>query len=400
MTSVWHRLFSRFIARLYFDRVTVLHAECLPHRGPTLYVGLHRNGAVDGFVFHSILPRATFLIARQLGESLLGRVFFTGIEVVRSKDKGDRSLNAEAMERCVAWLCSGGELFIFPEGTSTLGPRHLPFHSGAARIAMACLDAGSDVCVIPLGIAYDCPWEFRSRVEVVVGSPLSTLLRKDHGPEERLRELRGRLDTALESLGMNVESEDHWEAIQVMANLAALTTSVPYFHALKFLEQSVPNRLLTAWRSLEEEKRKAGPFLYHGAPLFPRAAVWQPLLALALLIPGVFAAALLNVIPLLGAWWAGKKFADDLNVVSLWRILAGIPLFLLWFLLLAVAATEFHRLYWFSVYVLVTLFGLIFYSRAKRLAVAVGNAFYCSELRPTFTALREALREELAHEIP
>ena len=32
-------------------------------------------------------------------------------------------------------LAAGGEVMIFPEGTSSLGPHHLPFKSGAASIA-------------------------------------------------------------------------------------------------------------------------------------------------------------------------------------------------------------------------------------------------------------------------
>src|ERR1041385_6496227 len=35
---------------------------------------------------------------------------------------------------------SGGELFVFPEGTSSLGPRHLPFKAGGAQLALDCLE--------------------------------------------------------------------------------------------------------------------------------------------------------------------------------------------------------------------------------------------------------------------
>src|SRR5262245_49559470 len=136
MTDAWYLGFRRFCNAVYFARVEVLHPERLPQSGAALYVGTHRNGAVDGFIYHAICPRSVFMISAQLRRSLIGRLFFDGIEVVRAKDraKSDDQTNAPAMQQCLELLRSGGELFIFPEGTSSLGPRHLPFQSGAARL--------------------------------------------------------------------------------------------------------------------------------------------------------------------------------------------------------------------------------------------------------------------------
>src|SRR5437016_840043 len=214
MTSFWHRLLARVLARLAFHRTSVLHPKRLPRRGPVLYLGLHRNGAVDGFVYSSVLPRASFMIASNLRKNLLGRLFFSGIEVVRAKDEGDRSENETSLARCREFLRSGGELFVFPEGTSTLGPRHLPFKSGAARLLLDALESGIDVTVIPLGITYESPTRFRSKVEVVVGEPVSTNLRGCVGPRERLVELKQRLEQALEDVGVNVESGEYLEKIE------------------------------------------------------------------------------------------------------------------------------------------------------------------------------------------
>ena len=48
MRRLWYRGCHWLCARIYFERITVLHPSRLPDGGPVLYLGLHRNGAVHG----------------------------------------------------------------------------------------------------------------------------------------------------------------------------------------------------------------------------------------------------------------------------------------------------------------------------------------------------------------
>ncbi|NTV96383.1 MAG: hypothetical protein HGA75_13370, partial [Thiobacillus sp.] len=152
-TPTGHRL-NRLLAGLFYHRIRVLHPERLPAAGPVLYLGLHRNGAVDGFVYGSKLPRAVFMISAQLRRNVIGWLFFRGIEVARGKDaeRGITVDNLAAITACVRHLTEGGALFVLPEGTSDLGHRHLPFQKGAARILYQTLAAGARPAVVPLGL--------------------------------------------------------------------------------------------------------------------------------------------------------------------------------------------------------------------------------------------------------
>src|SRR5215831_8308111 len=94
----WRGLFYWFITRVYFARITVLNRGRLPKEGPVLYLGLHRNGAVDGFVYHQALQGPTFMISTQLLRTWFARLFFTGIAVTRTKDEGDRAGNDQALQ--------------------------------------------------------------------------------------------------------------------------------------------------------------------------------------------------------------------------------------------------------------------------------------------------------------
>src|SRR4051812_3473804 len=159
MPQLWYRFLLRAITLIYYRRVRVVRlAAFSTGTEPTLFVGLHRNGAVDGMLYKRAFPRTVFLIARQLLRSWFARIFFTGIPVARSQDTADaasRRENPESMAHAVDHLVSGGQLFVLPEGTSDLGPRHLPFKPGAARILAATIDRGVTPRVIPVGIFYE-----------------------------------------------------------------------------------------------------------------------------------------------------------------------------------------------------------------------------------------------------
>src|SRR5258708_994491 len=85
------RPLAAFVGKLWYD--VKLHGR-LPERAPTIFVGLHRSGAIDGYVHLSALGGdIVFLVAANLLRNPLTRVLAVGIPVERAKDKGDRSGN-------------------------------------------------------------------------------------------------------------------------------------------------------------------------------------------------------------------------------------------------------------------------------------------------------------------
>ena len=394
--SAWYRIFHRVIVNFYFNRISLLHSERIPDSGPVLYLGLHRNGAVDGFVYNAVLRSCVYLVSTQLLRGLLARLFFTGIPVSRSKDKG-RTDTSESLLSGRDLLLADGRLFVFPEGTSDLGPRHLPFKSGAARILADFLETGRPITVVPLAIAYESPWSFRSNVEIVVGQPISTELSGEER-KKAVAALRKRITPALEELGVNVESEEYQELAQKIAYSATLGTKASYYETLKSLENHIPERIAAAWQELEAELEKAPaqPLRHQGVPLFPvgaRGVYWVLLLVTA---PFALTAFVLNLPPLLGACWAGRKFSDAPNTISLWRILIGAPLLMLW--VAAVAAATALTGHWLAgcCYAAISWLGLRSYYRVKKLAVAVYNSVRFPRLRKRVLETHRIVLDELS----
>jgi 1-acyl-sn-glycerol-3-phosphate acyltransferase len=392
MPLVWYRVVWRLICKVYFSRLTLLHGERRPAPGHgVLYVGLHRNGAVDGFVYAELLGDPTFLISTQLTRGWFARLFFRGIAVTRRQDAGDHEDNDASLQRCVELLRAGGVLFVFPEGTSTLGPRHLPFKSGAARIVLDCLERG-DVAfeVIPAGVHYECPWAFRSRAEVVLGPPLS-LAMEPGSPLQRLRTIQRRIAQGLEEVGINVESEEEQARIERLAYAATLGTPRSYFESLKGLERGVPEAMAEANSDLARMCAEHPLLRHQNVPLVPMSARWIYAGVLLIAGPVVLAALALNLPPLVAGWWAGKKFPDGRNVISLWRILVGIPALAIWAAAVLVTLALTGKLLWLGLYVVVTWLGLELYYRVKKLSVAVYNGILFPQMIPRLLAFRQRI---------
>jgi len=387
MPDLWYQFLSQLCAHFYFSRVEVL-PDAPGLSGPTLLVALHRNGAVDGWVYKSIFPHATFLIAAQLRKNFLAKIFFTGISVVREKNEGDRSANAASMKLCHDLLASGGILAIFPEGTSSLGPHHLPFKSGAARIAFEAWQRDLPLTVVPLGITYDAPSTFRSRVQVLVGDPLTP----DSFASLTLAELKHELSSRLEALGINVSSNDHYRDIRVLASF--VSPEISYHHVLKSLEFALPAVVQNSWPALRDSLASHNLLDSEKSPFSPRP-VLLTVSAVLLLAPFVFAAALLNAPVLIAADLAGRRLSDAPNVITLWRILVGAPLLVLWFFVALATALALDWPVGFHAYLILSAIGLFAYAPFKHNLRHSANALRFPTLCRDYLAFRSTLLQEL-----
>jgi 1-acyl-sn-glycerol-3-phosphate acyltransferase len=393
--STWHRAVCRFCSTLYFSRVRIIHAERLPAAGPVLYLGLHRNGAVDGFVYGAALRGPVFLISTQLRRGLFSRLFFAGIAVSRRGDEGDPQANRAALEECLALLRAGGRLFVFPEGTSSLGPRHLPFKSGAAHLILDFLATADapPLSVVPLGIHYERATSFRSGVEILVGRPVALDVPDGLNPLARLKAVQLALKAALEDVGINVASAAEQGRIERAARMASLALRRSHALALKRLESDQSSEIAEAWAGVENALRGAHPLRYHGLPLVGMAGpVAAAALIGALTLPGL----ILNVPPLAAGWFAARRLADDHNVVALWRLLVGAPVLVLWATVILALSIAFGRPAAFLAYLAFSLVAFGAYDRTKRLLVEAYNGVRFNALRKPLAAWRIVIERTLS----
>ncbi|MDD4911022.1 MAG: 1-acyl-sn-glycerol-3-phosphate acyltransferase [Sideroxydans sp.] len=396
MKIYWYRLLSYLLTALYYHRVRVINPQLLPGDGAVLFVALHRNGAVDGYVYKSVIPRANFLISVQLRRSLLGRIFFSGVEVARSKDGAhNQGENDTALQVCANYVQQGGALVIMPEGSSNLGHRHLPLHKGAARILAQLIEHPElPLRVVPLGIHFERAWAWQSDVEVVVGEAISTTLPAGMTLAEQVNHLHERIAHSLELLAVQADNDSQFATRESIAYAATLGSQRSYFAVLKALEQGMPEvEMMSAQLEHELARAPRGSQLWRhqGVPLMPMNFAWMYPLLWLLLLPLVVFSCVSNVPPLLCAWWAGKRFSDGRNTIALWRLLVGFPCLLLWVASLLLAALWLHLLPLWLAYVAVSVLGLKSLRRVEKLTITLHNWTLAPALRQPLLRWRAEL---------
>lgn len=307
----WIPLLARLLRGFYFGRVRIVGARRrpAPRRGGRLIVSSHRNGAIDGYTVLRAFPGVQGLVSIQLLRHPLLRWLFDGIAVVREKDHRHygirRAAFAHPVDAGCAQLRAGGDLVVFPEGSSEWGWRPLPYQRGAARIARTLLAEGVQLELVPVGLYYQAPDRFRSRVEVLVGAPLELPMRAA-SESERDWELRlhQAIAMALDAVSVDCPDPAGFAAVEAWATTKAAAGES---YALAFIDAQ---QCLQAQRSL--------PTL---PPPRVRAWPWDWVVVAAFM--------LLSAPVLLSGRFAGSK-ADARNTVSFFRIVGGLAVAVVW----------------------------------------------------------------------
>jgi hypothetical protein len=396
--ELWYRLLLHAATRTYYRRVRVVRLTPLKiGDGSVLFVGLHRNGAVDGMLYKSIFPRAVFVIAKGLLRSRLARLYFTGIPVTREHDDGTstaRQDNARSLATAVEHLASGGQLFILPEGTSDLGPRHLPFKPGVAKVLAAALERGIHPLVVPMGIFYDSAPSFRSDVCIVIGAPIDLTLA--HSLGDRPNRIAKLMRTITESLeGIAVEAADAG-ALHRIETLAAIADDEPGIVRWKVQRMLMGANYLQTLDVALLRLMDRTAVDRAGVPRFSRHGVLWNTLWVAVQLPIVVLAALANLPPLMGAWLAGRRLADAPNTIALWRIIVGAPLAIAWFLGVVALGFFGHVMWVPPAYVAITCVGLVAYPELCVRWPMLRNALAPRTLAADIAAIRQSLLTAVA----
>lgn len=330
----WYRTVLTGMRRAVFGPVRRGGTDPGPRTRPRLILASHRNGAADGPVVLSAFPYAQHLVSMQLLRGPL-RVLFTGIPVIRSKDVErygmDRSSITDPVTAAVEHLSAGGDLVIFPEGTSEW--RHAPgaYQRGAAKIWCRLREAGVDVDVLPVGLFYAAPERYCSLAELWVG-PAVDLPDTVDGPRiSREKHVHALLSEALDAVSVHCPDPQTFDHVQRRATARARTGES---FAAAFLDEQravvgqAPARPeVGAQTSAGSAPSGPGPrarTTTAEAPISP----WPRRLGLALHWP---------VAPVLWvAAWVGRK-ADARNTVTFYRMLGGTGAAAVWGLVVLVA---------------------------------------------------------------
>jgi 1-acyl-sn-glycerol-3-phosphate acyltransferase len=231
------RLIFRIAMRVFFSRIEVESYGNVPETGPVILVSNHTNALVDGLVIGGCLRRPLTLTAKStLAKKPLLDILMRAAGVIalhRRQDIGqgaDMTANEPALARLRALLGRGGAVCLFPEGKSYSEPGIQPFKTGAARIALGCLEENencADLLIVPTGLYFQKKSVFRSKAWIGFGTPIRVLQWSLDNPGSGARELTGLLEDRVRALALNFDERGRSELFTRAADLLATSGQAP-----------------------------------------------------------------------------------------------------------------------------------------------------------------------------
>lgn len=170
-------LLFRRIARIYFREVEVAGELPSAATGGRLFAANHVNGLVDPVLVLTQAPCKISPVAKSTLWDIPGLRWLLdtaeAVPIVRRRDVPGKSAsdNEAVFARVAGHLASGGNILIFPEGTSHNEPHLLELKSGAGRMlarARAEEDHG-ELTFQSIALEFDARDLFRSRALVLFG---------------------------------------------------------------------------------------------------------------------------------------------------------------------------------------------------------------------------------------
>jgi 1-acyl-sn-glycerol-3-phosphate acyltransferase len=168
-------LFRRIVA-IYFREIEVAGDVPRADAGGRLFAANHVNGLVDPILVLTQAPCAISPVAKSTLWKIPGLKWLLdaadAVPIVRRKDDPNKSGkdNEAVFERVASHLSGGGNILIFPEGTSHNEPHLLELRSGAGRMLARAKESGAERLTFQtVALEFDARDIFRSRSLVLFG---------------------------------------------------------------------------------------------------------------------------------------------------------------------------------------------------------------------------------------
>jgi glycerol-3-phosphate O-acyltransferase / dihydroxyacetone phosphate acyltransferase len=247
----------RKIVRLYFREVERVGAAPAADTRGRVFVANHHNALIDPILVLTDAACEISPIAKSTLWNVPGLRWLLdragAVPIVRRKDSPDKAdgANDDTFEKIAAHLARGGNILIFPEGTSHSEPHLAPLRSGAARmLAAAAARHGVAPTFQAVALEFDARDDFRSR-SLVLWGPVRALADMRGAGEDRVRAVTEQMDADLREL--LVEGETHDDRLLV-ARVAEM------------LANDSGDASLSGWNSIGRQVEHAGRVLRDASP--------------------------------------------------------------------------------------------------------------------------------------
>ncbi len=229
----------RYWMRIHFRRVFVDGLTHVPRKGPVMLACNHPNSFLDAIVVALILKRRIhFLVRSDVFRKPAARFILSRLNMIPiyRLQEGTENLdkNQETFARCYDLLRRGEIILIFSEGNCVVEKRLRALKKGTARIYFGASDWVSNLAVVPVGINYTAPYQFRSELMVSFGKAIEShdlqpVWKSE--PAKAVRIFNERLTEAMRNELLIIPHKDWDLGAEVMLNIHRLPYRFSYFSA-------------------------------------------------------------------------------------------------------------------------------------------------------------------------
>ena len=220
----------RSIIRLYFREIERIGTPPPAETRGRVFVSNHHNALIDPVLVLTDTECEISPIAKSTLWNVPGLRWLLdragAVPLVRKKDTPNKSTadNAATFEKIATHLSGGGNILIFPEGTSHSEPQLAPLRTGAARMLVAAEDHnGTPQTFQAVALEFDARDDFRSRCLVLWG-PVRELADVAGTGEERVAAITAQMDDDLRELLVEGATHDERRLIARIAEMLANDT--------------------------------------------------------------------------------------------------------------------------------------------------------------------------------
>ncbi len=191
--------------------------------GPVIFVANHPSTLMDPVVIATILKRPVYFLAAAefMGKGLVTKfmqAFLNMIPVYRPDTlPGEAKKNADVFYKCFEHLGKDGAILIFPEGSSVTQRKIRPLKTGSVRIALGAeAESGKTVNIVPIGLNYSNPHQFRSECFVSIGKPLNSKMDalKNSSSDNLAKDFTELVEESLRENVIHLEDESVFELFE------------------------------------------------------------------------------------------------------------------------------------------------------------------------------------------
>ncbi|MCC6722874.1 MAG: 1-acyl-sn-glycerol-3-phosphate acyltransferase [Saprospiraceae bacterium] len=172
---------AKIALSVYFRKINISHRERIPKGKPVILALNHPTAFIEPCLVACWLTEPMNFLARGdlfVKSAFIRRLYgwFHIVPVFRIDDTGYSGLknNYDTFSKCYEALADNKMVMILAEGRTKHEKRLRPLMKGTARIVFGALEKyeGLDVHIVPVGVNYTNPDQFRSDVRIDYGEPI------------------------------------------------------------------------------------------------------------------------------------------------------------------------------------------------------------------------------------